>query len=169
MTSKKSKAKKQVKFKDVIFVVSSLVTMLVFFPTTIVIFIGMLPTLVAYIVDRSIEKNKTFTIGALNFAGCFPYLLTLWTKDNSIDGAVDIIQSPKAIIVMYTLAGIGYIINWAVTIMVSSLMVQKSQMRLKRIENEKNFLEERWGEEVNGKYDLDHHGFPIQKEENMEA
>lgn len=173
MPKKKTKNKKKVKkassgkfsFQKLVFAIVALAVILIFMPTSILLGVGMLPTLVSYIVDRSLEKNKTFTVGAMNFSGCFPYLLMLWTGENSTQGAWNFVGTPEVIIVIYTIAGMGYVINWGVTQVVSNILIQRSQARISKIDKEKKQLEERWGAKVNGKYDLDENGFPIVKSE----
>lgn len=163
--NKKNRSKKKVKisFRWILVSVFSLACMIMFLPTTFLLVAGLLPTFVAIVVDREPGKNKSFTIGAMNFAGCFPYLLGLWMKSNSMDLAIHYLGEPKTIIVMYGAAAIGYLINWAVTLGVSSVLVQRSRLRIKKIDEEKISLEERWGKKVNGQYDLDEFGFIIQK------
>jgi uncharacterized membrane protein YiaA len=159
--NKKRKSKK-IGFKGFFLGFFTILAMVIFTPTTAILLVGMLPTFVAYLVDRSLEKNKTFTIGAMNFAGCFPYLLGLWTGENTLQVALNYLENPQTIIVIYAIAAMGYIINYMVTLGVSSILVQKSKMRIEKIDKEKQSLKDRWGEKVNGKYDLDEHGFPIQ-------
>ena len=60
---------------------------------------------------------------------------------------------------MYSAAAVGYIIDWGVTLIVSAILVQRSEMRLKRIEKEKKALIDRWGKEVDGLQTLDEKGF----------
>ncbi|HPF77899.1 MAG TPA: hypothetical protein PLF01_01285 [Alphaproteobacteria bacterium] len=164
MAKKNKQAKKSgIGFKWIFLSVFFLAFMIMFMPTTFLLAVGLLPTFVAIAVDREPGRNKSFTIGAMNFSGCFPYLLGLWTKSNSMDQVMGYIADPKTIIVMYSAAGIGYLINWLVTMGVSSILVQRSRMRIKKIEEEKKALEERWGKHVNGSYDLDDLGFIIEK------
>ena len=145
--------------------------MILFRPTTAILLVGMLPTFVAYLVDNSLEKNKTFTIGAMNFAGCFYYLLMLWRGENTLPVSLNYLENPQTIIVIYSVAAMGYLINYIVTVGVSSVLVTKSKMRIERIDKEKQALKDRWGEKVNGKHDLDEYGFPIQSidEEVLDA
>lgn len=161
---KNLKKKKGLTLGTVILIFGFLICMLLFLPVTFLLAAGMLPTLVAAAVDNEPGKNKTFTIGALNFAGCFPYLLGLLKYPNAMDAAVDYLLDPKTIIVMYSAAAIGYLLNWGATALVSSILVQRSKTRLKRIQEEKQLLKDRWGEKVNGKYELDEHGFPAVSE-----
>ncbi len=161
---KKHKKKSIITFRGILVSIAAVAFMIMFLPTTFLLAVGLLPTFVAILVDREPGKNKSFTIGAMNFAGCFPYLLGLWTKSNSMDLAMHYLSEPKTIIIIYSVAALGYLINWAITMGVSSILVQKSHMRIKKIGEEKVALEERWGKKVNGEYDLDEFGFVIQKE-----
>lgn len=167
--AKKNNKKSAFSFRWIIVAIASVAFMIMFMPTTFLIVVGMLPTFVAIAVDREPGKNKSFTIGAMNFAGCFPYLLGLWTKSNSMELAINYLADPKTIIIIYSIAGLGYLINSAVTIVVSSILVQRSRLRIAKIEDEKLALEERWGKKVNGKYDLDENGFIIQKASDQTA
>ena len=162
---KKQKQKKQsfFSFRWLVVAFFVLASMIMFLPTTFMIAVGMLPTFVAIVVDKEEGKNKSFTIGAMNLAGVFPYLLGLWTQSNSMPQAMDYLADPKTIIVIYSAAAVGYLINWSVTMAVSSILVQRSRLRIKRIEEEKLALEERWGKKVNGQYELDNHGFVIER------
>ncbi len=167
---KKSNKKKKIGVKSFFILFFAVIVAIVFTPTTSIILVGMLPTLVAYLVDNSLEKNKTLTIGAMNFAGCFPYLLSLWKGENTLNVALSYLENPKTIIFIYTIAALGYIINWVVTLGISSILKKRSHMRIERIKSEKKKLKDRWGDKVNGKYELDASGFPIEtSNESVEA
>lgn len=161
---KKSK-KRKISFKAFLFSVFTIGALILFLPTTFLLVLGMLPTFVSAAVDREPGKNKTFTIGAMNFAGCFPYLLGVWMQSNSMETVMLYLSDPATIVIIYGSAAVGYLINWLVTIGVSSLLIQRSQLRLKRIEEEKKQLEARWGKEVNGRAELNEQGFPLDNKE----
>jgi hypothetical protein len=133
-----------------------------FIPTTVLLFIGMLPTIAASLTDRRGKRTKALTVGAMNFAGCVPFLLELWTSDHSIPHAVKLITDPRTVIVIYCAAGIGYLINWAMGGIVATVMIQQAGMRLKDIRKRQGELVERWGPEVTGDLPLDVYGFPIE-------
>ena len=163
--TKKKNNKKKISFKFLVFSVLFIALLILFLPTAFLLAVGLLPTFVAAVVDHEPGKNKTFTIGAMNFAGCFPYLLQVWMTSDSMEKALILLTEPNTIIVMYGAAALGYAINTLVTMGISFLLVQRSQLRLQKIETEKKALEERWGVKVNGDYDLDEHGFPIDTED----
>lgn len=135
---------------------------IVYSAMAIVLMIGMVPTLVAAIVDKSATRTKTMTIGVMNFAGCMPFMLEVWKKGGSLDTAITYVVEPRTIVVMYFSALMGYLINWAVTGIVSSVMVQRGKARMIAIREHQKDLVERWGEEVTGNVPLDEYGFPIE-------
>ncbi len=133
----------------------------IFLSTTFLLLIGMLPTIVAYFVDPSRKKTRSVTIGAVNLAGCTPFLLDLWFNGGSFDRSINIISDPMAIVIMYSAAAAGYLIEWALSSTVSGFLYQKGIARTKTIEKEKQALIDRWGEEVSGNMKLDEYGFPL--------
>jgi len=162
---KKNKSKNGMSMGGRILAVAGLVTAIVFMPTTIFLCFAMLPTVVAALIDRSGKGTRAVTIGSMNIAGCTPFLIELWTKSHTPDMALTLITDPRTIIVIYCAAGAGYLIDWAMTGIIGTLMVQRGTQRLKDIKKKQKELVERWGEEVSGHIPLDEHGFPIENKE----
>ena len=132
--------------------------------------IGMMPTVVAAYTDRTKEKMRGITIGAMNLAGCTPFIIQLWTTEHSVDVALGILADPKVLVIMYFAAGIGYCIEWAIVGTASVFMVEKAQIRVKTINKKQEDLITRWGAEVSGTIPLDEYGFPAeQKKDDLSA
>ena len=91
-------------------------------PTVLLLLFGMLPAIVAYIIDPSKHKTSTICVGAMNFAGVFPYLLGLWTGIHSIDVALGILTDVFALMVMYSAATAGWMVFVAVPPVVGVLL-----------------------------------------------
>ncbi len=127
--------------------------------TTMLLLIGMLPTFVALFIDRTAEKTRVLTVGAMNAAGCTPFILQLWTTGAAMDNALTIITDPLTIVVMYCAAGVGYIIDWSISGLVGSVMVQRGGLRRNQIAKRQAELVERWGPEVTGDSPVDAYGF----------
>lgn len=114
----------------------------------IIVFVGMLPSIVALIVDRSPRKYGSLTIAALNFAGVLPYLVKLWAKSQSMENALTVIIDVLALAVMYGAAGFGWMIFLTVPTFVSSIFLVISQRRVALLrENQRKIIEE-WGESI---------------------
>lgn len=162
---KKKKKSKMIKLrlpKREIFVIMLLLMSIVFSSSALILFIGLLPLFVAFFVDRSKKKTRVITVGAMNIAGCTPFLMKLWMGGGAIEQAVSIIFDPMAIIVIYSAAGAGYVIDWGMTLLVASILYQRGIARKKAIEKRQEELIQRWGKEVTGKMALDPDGFPTQ-------
>lgn len=117
-------------------------------PSMIVILVGMVPSIVALVVDRSPRKYGTLTIASLNFAGVLPYLVKLWAKSQSLENALNIVVDVFALIVMYGAAGFGWMIFLTIPTFVASIFMVVSQRRVAVLrENQRKIIEE-WGESV---------------------
>lgn len=172
-TKIKQKKKSVLGLKAWIFIVAFVLMSIVFFASSLLLAVGMLPTLIAVVVVSKNHKNKALTIGAMNFAGCFIYLLEIWQSNDRIATSLEVLSNPMTVVIMYGAAAIGYIINWGVTNFVRQIMYGVAEKKIKYFEKEKNRLEERWGKKVRGDDILDINGFPIltkkQKEDAKDA
>lgn len=144
-----------------VIVIFMMLTGLVFLPTSIILIVGMLPTLVATLLDTHPEKTKGVTVGAMNLAGCAPFVIQLWKSGQSPEHAMQVIFDPFAIVVIYAAAAVGYLIDWSLTGIVSSFLSQRGRARLNDINAQQKQLVERWGQEVTGEIPLDAQGFPL--------
>lgn len=166
--SKKPKPKKEKKgkggkggLKVQIFLIGFLILSAVFLPTAVLLFISLLPMFAAFFVDRTRKKLKAVTVGAMNMAGCMPFLMELWTTDHTLEQTFNIIFDPMTIIVIYAAAGVGYLIDWTMSSLVAGIVYQNALARKKVILERQAELVERWGVEVNGTIPLDQEGFPL--------
>lgn len=134
----------------------------VFLPTTILMAVGILPTVVARMTDRTPERMRVLTVGFMNFAGCFPFWFQLMETGHKIDNSLAILSDPLTVVVMYACALIGYVLEWVSTAIVSGLMVQKGKSRLENIKKYQADLVKKWGTEVSGEIPIDEYGFPVE-------
>ncbi len=158
---KKPKSKSKSSVKSRILLAGFFVTSIAILPTTVLLFFGMLPSVIARFVDRSKLKTQTLTISFMNFAAVFPFWFQLIQQEHILRNALDILLDPLHIVIMYGGAVMGYLIDWGLTGIVASMMVQKGQNRLKLIRKTQQELIKRWGEEVSGEIPLDPFGFPV--------
>ena len=163
------KKKKKFGWRGHVILVASVALAIVFLPTSFMLAIGMLPTGVAFIIDRSQGKLKALTVGAMNLAGCLPFIMELWVQGHTFPNALTYITQPRTIIVMYFSAAIGYMIEWAVVSIVRSIMVERGKARLQEIVKLQAELEQKWGPEVSGRLALDDYGFPLEDNESSKG
>lgn len=164
-----SKKKKGGKSKNALVISCMVIAGMAFVPTTIVLSVGMLPTIVALLVDRTKKKYKVYTVGMMNLTGCIPFLFDMWSRErHNIDAALEYIGDPNTVTLMYFAAFLGYLIDWGMTGIVATYLSHKSRTRIEEIERIQDRLIEKWGKEVTGELPLDERGFPVvNKEEEM--
>lgn len=122
--------------------------MIVSFGSVMLLFIGMLPTLVAFLVDRTPKKYSTFCIGGLNFSGVFPSLLDLWTGPNSIGAAIDYMTDPFRLIIMYGAAGFGWLVFAMLPPVIGAILAVNAQRRVAHLRGTQRELIAEWGPEI---------------------
>lgn len=147
--------------------IAMLACAVLFAPTSMILFFGMMPTIAANLMDKTRSKSRAMSVGMMNLAGAMPFVLELWLgpAPNSIEHGLRIITEPKSIIIMYVMAAAGYAIESAVTGMVATMMQQRATARLKQIDLMLNEMKDRWGDFVDGSQRLDDYGFPVSDDE----
>lgn len=149
------------KWKKQLFLTMGVVAAALLLPTTILLAVGMLPSAVIFLFDRTPGKSRALAVGAMNLAGCMPFVMDLWSRGHTIETSFQFITDPRVMVIMYFAAAIGYMIEWAITGLVASILVQQAKSRIQAIEKRKADLERRWGAEVSGRFTLDADGFPL--------
>ncbi len=155
--------KKKLSAKGRLLLIVFVLTAFVFNATTILLFLGMMPTIAARLVDRTPERTKVLTVGFMNFAGCFPFWFQLVQKGHTLGAVLEIMSKPLTIVIIYSTALVGYLIEWGVVGFIASIMVQKAKQRLVNIKKIQEELVKKWGPEVTGDLPLDPQGFVIEK------
>lgn len=130
--------------------IAFLLTSLAFLPTTIMFAIGMVPSLVAFYVDKTAKKSIAICVGSLNACGNIPFLLKLWTLGHEMDVTMKIVTDPLTIIVMWSTAVLGWIIHDYVPPLYAATVRSRGENRLEEIQNEQKRLIKEWGQDVSG-------------------
>ncbi len=129
--------------------------MLISLPTVMLVFFGLLPSIVAWIVDRTEKKYATACVFGLNFSGLFPFLMEIWFEDHSLDAATRIMTDVFDLMIIYGAAGFGWMLYMALPPFVTTFLSVMSEHRLTVLkENQANIIEE-WGEGVSSVLDAD--------------
>jgi len=121
---------------------------LIFFPYTIVLFGGMIPSFVALMADREKQKLTALTVASLNFAAVMPMLVSLWSKGSDMDSAATLLSNPLNWILMFTGAGAGWVLALIVPQLITSVIVMRERRRLTDIRRRQQELVTEWGPEV---------------------
>ncbi len=147
---KNNEGRKSLGIKGRLFLIAFILLGLAFLPTSMLLFFGMLPSIVAFFVGARGRGVRASTIVAMNLAGCVPFVFKLWTTGNDFEASIDIVSDMQSLVIMYMAAAFGYMIDWVVTGIVSSYLYQKGINRMKAIRKRQKALIELWGEEVSG-------------------
>ena len=116
-------------------------------PTVLVVAVGLLPTVVALLVDMHPKKYAAWSVGFFNFAGLMPYLGDLWTKNNTIVGAMGVLTDVVAWFVIYASAGAGWMVFKWMPVVGAIILEIKTQGQIRKLNAERKKLIHEWGQE----------------------
>lgn len=128
--------------------VMGLATAAIFLPTTIIFTVGLIPTLVAAIVDAHPRKTAWLTVGAMNLAGTVPVWIAMIDAGNNIGAAFQTILQPTQILIAYGGAGIGWMIYHNVPPLIAAMQINRAEKRVRDIDRRLSELVRKWGENV---------------------
>lgn len=116
--------------------------------TVLVLFFGMLPTGVAFVIDPSRGKYAASTVGGMNFAGVFPALFSLWLHEHSVSAASAVLTDAFAMTTMYAAAAFGWTLHLGIPVIAAVIRRVTSAGRVARLRMRQKQLIDAWGEEV---------------------
>lgn len=119
-------------------------------PASIILFlIGLLPTIVAFFIDKSAKKYSAFCVGAMNITGVLPAWWKLfWTGQHTVNEAIQIITDVFDLIIMYAAATFGWLLYIAIPPVVSALLAVVAQHRIAQLRSRQRDLIKEWGEGI---------------------
>ncbi len=115
---------------------------------TLLICLGLIPTIIALFTDMDPEKSTTAAVGFMNVAGVAPFLIELWSKGQSMETAVRIVHNPTTWIVMFGAAAVGQLIIFVVPPIISAYTIGRLENRLKTLREGQVQLRDVWGPHV---------------------
>lgn len=114
-------------------------------PTAMVLFVGFLPSLAAWAADETKAHYSSRTVVGVNFAGVAPFILTLWSGQNDIAAAGRLITDPYTLLVMFSAAGIGWLMFLGFPGIVSGVCTINATRRIAQLKEHQEALIEEWG------------------------
>jgi hypothetical protein len=122
----------------------------VFTGSVIVVLVGMAPTIVALIIDRTPKKYAAFCVGGMNFAGAFPWLMKLWAVSpmGGVKDSIAIAFNPFNLTVMYGAAAFGWLIYQTVPPIVAAMIAVSAQHRIAQLRSRQRELIKEWGDAI---------------------
>src|SRR3954462_14400742 len=126
---------------------------LLIIPTVIVLGVAMVPTGVAFLVERGKGYYGGLTVGVMNLAGAMPYLTDLWFKGHNVQAAVGIITNVFAWMMFYGAAIFGWAIYATTPSIVSSFMAMTAGTGIPSMRAQQRELVQKWGPDVESVYE----------------
>ena len=111
--------------------------------------IGMLPTVVAYLVDHDKNKYVFYTVAALNFSGVFPDMMAISLQGGDFTAVAERLSDITVWFTMYSAAALGWGIVWLSPVIAAMVLEGVYRGRIVHMESMQKKLEEEWGTEIN--------------------
>ena len=126
----------------------------VFMPTSLILAAALLPTIFAFLFDRTHGKSFTLTIGMLNLTATVPSLIKLWSTTHSISTANEILADPAVWLTTLGASGVGWLVFLAMPPMIKAYYNIVTVNRINTLQERQAKLREDWGEDVTENADV---------------
>ena len=117
-------------------------------PALLVFAVGMIPSLVAAIVDRHPGRNATIAVTAMNFAGVVPFVAEILISGASMARAMLVVTDVFSLAMMYGTAAFGWGLVYVMPKVASVYISVRNDARIQAMQREKKRLNEEWGDAV---------------------
>jgi hypothetical protein len=117
-------------------------------PVAVLLVVGMVPSIVAYIIDQTPRRTLTLTVGPLNLAGTAPFCIQLWFGVDTMHAMVQYMTSVWVWLVMYLAAAAGWLLHLGMPMIVHFLLERAIDGRKAKLLQIQNRLRAEWGDEV---------------------
>lgn len=122
-------------------------------PTIVVLAIALVPTGVAFLLERKKGFYGGLTVGAMNLAGAAPFLADLWFDGHTIQAALDIITNVFAWMAFYGAAMFGWAIYATTPGVIGTFMAMTAGRRIAAMRDQQKELVQKWGPDVESLYE----------------
>lgn len=119
-------------------------------PTVIILLVGMIPTVVAYIIDLTPGRYAARCVAGLNIAGVVPFLNRLWSSTNDLPAAIGVVTDVYAWFAFYAASGVGWALFVSLPGFVASFKTYSAKRRANVLREHLGELKEEWGSEITG-------------------
>ena len=120
-------------------------------PLSLLLLAGLLPTMVAALVDRYRAKYLTRAVGFMNLAGLSPLAMQLWGQGLTMTGVADILSRPVNWLTMYGAAGIGWVLFLGMPSLGRVFVDIRADQLQQDLKTRAAHLVQDWGDDVTGK------------------
>ncbi|MFH1804542.1 MAG: hypothetical protein ABID63_06605 [Pseudomonadota bacterium] len=130
-------------------IASAVLLFMVALPTFVMLAVGLLPSMVAFMFDRGPGRYMSRCIFGLNFSGVAPYILEVWQNGGqTVSVATQQLIDPLTISIMYGAAGLGWIMYLAMPPIVANILNLAAQRRMSELRKRQRELIKSWGDSL---------------------
>lgn len=129
-------------FQKILIFIALIIVSFTVLPAVVVLFLGLLPTLVVVLTDTK-NINKITTVGCFNIAGLMFCLKSIFAQLSSA-GGFSINANILNIIIMLSASGVGLILYRLMPDLFVYIFKNSAQHRLKSINTKLDKLKENW-------------------------
>jgi len=117
-------------------------------PTATLLFVGMVPTLVAFIVDMTPGRYLARCVAGMNLAGLAPFLHHLWARGHTMTLALDIVTDVFAWFAIYGASALGWLLFLGLPGAVSMFRMLNGKRRTYMLREKQKQLVNEWGDSI---------------------
>lgn len=117
-------------------------------PAFVVFAVGIVPSLVAAVIDREPGRNATIAVTATNMAGVAPFVMELLLSGGTMSSAVGMINDVFVLAVMYGTAAIGWALLLGMPKVAAVYISVSNDAKSQAMRREQRRLIEDWGQAV---------------------
>jgi len=132
--------------KPLFLAVSAVGLLLLALPTTMVLAIGMAPTLGAFFADKTPGHYLTKCVAGMNFAGVIPSLYHLWTTGHDLKMANNIVTDLNNWLLMYGAGSMGWLLCLGLPGAVAVFRSLNATRRIYVLREQQKMLINEWGD-----------------------
>ncbi|NDF12473.1 MAG: hypothetical protein EB060_06655 [Proteobacteria bacterium] len=114
----------------------------------VIVIMGLLPGIVAYILDRRKGKAASRTIMGFNLAGLLPQVISVLTSPSPNALAREMMSNPFTWFWVYLFACFGWVVIHLVPQIAYLFLSLKAEYTVKRMRSQQEKLIKEWGEEI---------------------
>ncbi|MEH6547641.1 MAG: hypothetical protein V7701_14490 [Sneathiella sp.] len=121
----------------------------VFFPPTMLVLLsGMIPSIVAALLNTKRGTGNLPAMIALNLSGVIPVLGILWQRGGSFHQAFTLLADVYMWLAMFGGAGIAMFLTWSVPVCVYAIYDVQAKSSVRKLLKQRRKLVEEWGTQV---------------------
>lgn len=117
-------------------------------PALLLFAIGIVPAMVAMVVDREPGRNATIAVAATNVAGVAPFVVELMINGPTMARAMNMVTDVFVVAVMYGTAGIGWLLVLGMPRIAAVYLSVTNEAKVQIMRREQRRLVEEWGDGV---------------------